>query len=294
MPSALHGPAPLVVISHGTGGWYRGHVDTAEALAARGFIVAALTHSGDNGRDRSRAFAIWRRSADLTALVDHMLLRWSGRALVDPQRIGAFGFSAGGFTVLVAAGGKPDLTRMSEYCRANPRGVECGLGSRAPAWLLRRVPWAHDARLRAIVVAAPALGYSFGREGLSGVRIPVQLWRAEQDQVLPHPYSADAVRRALPSPSDYRVVRGAGHHDFLTPCGRHRSTGSGDVCASRPGFDRTRFHQEMNAAVGAFFREALTAPGPSASCGGHRNCSEPAEPLSGEPAEPLSSQKARP
>jgi predicted dienelactone hydrolase len=34
---------PLIVISHGYGGWYLGHHDTAEALADGGFIVGPST-----------------------------------------------------------------------------------------------------------------------------------------------------------------------------------------------------------------------------------------------------------
>ena len=45
---------PLVVMSHGTGGSYAGHYDTALALARAGFVVAAMTHTGDNYRDTSR------------------------------------------------------------------------------------------------------------------------------------------------------------------------------------------------------------------------------------------------
>src|ERR1700756_2723862 len=45
---------PLVVISHGSGSAYLAHYDTALALAQAGFIVAALTHPGDNSRDESR------------------------------------------------------------------------------------------------------------------------------------------------------------------------------------------------------------------------------------------------
>src|SRR5580658_5965983 len=37
---------PLVVISHGHGGSYAGHFDTALALANAGFVVAALSHNG--------------------------------------------------------------------------------------------------------------------------------------------------------------------------------------------------------------------------------------------------------
>ena len=44
---------PLVLISHGTAGSEASHYDTALALADAGFVVAALTHTGDNYMDQS-------------------------------------------------------------------------------------------------------------------------------------------------------------------------------------------------------------------------------------------------
>jgi predicted dienelactone hydrolase len=44
---------PLVLISHGTGGSDGSHYDTALALASAGFVVVALTHTGDNYMDQS-------------------------------------------------------------------------------------------------------------------------------------------------------------------------------------------------------------------------------------------------
>src|ERR1700709_858763 len=44
---------PLIVMSHGSGGSFEGHYDTALALAEAGFVVAAVTHTGDNYRDHS-------------------------------------------------------------------------------------------------------------------------------------------------------------------------------------------------------------------------------------------------
>jgi predicted dienelactone hydrolase len=41
---------PLIVMSHGGGGWYDGHYDTALALAHAGFVVAAVSHVGDTFR----------------------------------------------------------------------------------------------------------------------------------------------------------------------------------------------------------------------------------------------------
>ncbi len=43
---------PPVVFSHGSGGWFGAHRDTA---ADAGFVVAAVNHPGDNTTDRSRA-----------------------------------------------------------------------------------------------------------------------------------------------------------------------------------------------------------------------------------------------
>ncbi|MGB7181638.1 MAG: hypothetical protein WA888_01300 [Burkholderiaceae bacterium] len=39
---------PLVLISHGTGGSNLAHYPLAQALASAGYLVAALTHPGDN------------------------------------------------------------------------------------------------------------------------------------------------------------------------------------------------------------------------------------------------------
>jgi len=249
---------PLVVISHGTGGSFADQSDTAVALAEAGFVVAALTHTGDNWRDRSRAFRIRDRPRQLALLIDYMLQAWSGRDHLDPARIGALGFSAGGFTVLAAAGGEPDFSAVGAHCRQHPAAFECGLQASAQGPLRDAPPIRHDPRIRAIVVAAPALGYAFGRKGLAQVRLPVQLWRAENDQILPHPYYAEAVRAALPKAPETHVVAAAGHFDFLQPCSATLAQRAPQICASAPGFDRTAFHVEFNRAVVAFFERTLT------------------------------------
>ena len=45
------------------------------------------------------------------------------------------------------------------------------------------------------------------------MKVPIQLWRAEEDVVLPHPRYAEAARKALPEAPDYRVVANADHFD---------------------------------------------------------------------------------
>ena len=116
---------PLVVMSHGHGGSYAGHYDTAMALAEAGFVAAAVTHDGDSWKDSTRATQVWERPRQLEVLTDYMLTQWADHARIDPQRLGAFGFSAGGFTVLALAGGEPDLATRIDHCRTRPDFYDC-------------------------------------------------------------------------------------------------------------------------------------------------------------------------
>src|SRR5580658_10039483 len=144
---------PLVVISHGHGGSYAGHVDTAVALAEAGFVAAALTHPGDNYKDESLATQIWERPRQLKVLTDYMVDVWPQRADLDPNHIGAFGFSAGGFTVLVEAGGAPDLSKIEGHCKAHPSFETCQIVAKQPVDFNVKVVWTHDPRLKAVVAA---------------------------------------------------------------------------------------------------------------------------------------------
>ncbi|MCP3720464.1 hypothetical protein [Paraburkholderia sp. CNPSo 3281] len=102
---------PLIVISHGHTGSFLGHHDLAEVLADAGFVVAAINHPGDSFADPSRSgdlSVFVERPTDIKRLIDYMLGAAPDAANIDPQRIGFFGFSRGGYTGLVLAGGVPD------------------------------------------------------------------------------------------------------------------------------------------------------------------------------------------
>jgi predicted dienelactone hydrolase len=250
---------PLVAMSHGNGGWYGGHYDTALALAKAGFVAAAVSHTGDTYDDQSRATRMQDRPAHIKRLIDYMLGEWSGRDHIDAERIGVFGFSSGGFTALVAAGATPDMSAVRAHCQAHPDYFDCNIVRHAPPGAIAQdmaLPpsaWVHDPRIKAAVVAAPALGFTFGREGLKGVRVPVQLWRDENDHILPNPDYAEAVRLNLPSPPDFHLVPNADHFDFLAACDPQLAGHVPSICQSAPGFDRAAFHAEFDREVTAFF-----------------------------------------
>ena len=253
------------MISHGGAGWYGSHYDTALALAQAGFVVAAVSHSGDTFDDQSKVLQPWRRPAQLHRLVDYMLGAWPQRDRLDANAIGAFGFSNGGFTVLVAVGGTPDLGKIAPYCRAHPdhdlcqvmkqAGVDLGSIGRATP----QNAWTPDPRIKAAVIAAPAFGFAFGREGLDRVRAPIQLWGAADDRHQPAPDYEHAVRASLPREAEYHAVANAGHYDFLPPCNARLARAAPSICASAPGFDRAKFHDLFDSEVVRFFSAELSA-----------------------------------
>lgn len=259
MNAPVNGKAmPMIVISHGTGGSYLGHFDTAIALADAGFVVVAMNHTGDNYADQSRSVDIMDRPRQVSRVIDHMLATWEGHEAIDPQRVGMFGHSAGGFTTLAIIGGVPDHTKIGPMCREHPGDFACQLVARsarpvaAPATLA-----VTDARIKSAVIAAPALGFTFSPDGLKNVKVPVQLWRAENDVVVPHPRYAEAVRLALPESPDYHVVANAGHYDFLAPCSIALASIAPAICTSSAGFDRAAFHVGFDSDVVKFFEKTL-------------------------------------
>jgi len=253
---------PLVVISHGAlaslnkQGALAEQIDTALTLARAGFVVAALVH---NEFAPGPVIQVKDRSRQLHRLVDFMLTEWQDHARLDPARIGAFGYSLGGFTVLVAIGGEPDLAQIAPHCATAPAEWSCthenlGIYHDSPA-----EPWLHDPRIKAAVIAAPALGYLFGPAGLARVHVPVQLWRGEEDHVLTEPWNAEAVERALPTPPEMHVVKGAGHADFLAPCLAKEARVTPRLCAEASGFDRAGFRVGFGHAILGYFQKALAA-----------------------------------
>ena len=259
-PVVGHGLA-LVAMAHGQGGDFAAQSDLAYALAEAGFVVAAPTFNGDNPADGSRALDVAGRVRQFEAAIAGVLA-FLPAGTVDPARIGAFGFSSGGTTALIAAGGNPNPATVAPHCRAHPAFYDCRLIARfrdptAPSPPLG--PIARPARIRALVLAAPALGFAFDRAALASVTMPVQLWEAANDTILPAPFYAEPVRDALPTPPDFHLVPGADHQDFLAPCAPSLAF----ACADPTGFNRPHFHDQFNNAVVDFFRAGLGAPPPA-------------------------------
>jgi predicted dienelactone hydrolase len=147
------------------------------------------------------------------------------------------------------------MMSVARHCAEHPHFYDCQVPRQtaavAPA---TPAPVAHDPRIKAAVVAAPALGFAFAPSGLSKVGVPVQLWRAEWDTVLPQPYYAEVVHGLLPR-AEYHVVPRAEHFDFMAPCSDSLARVAPSICPQT--IDRAAFHARFNADVVRFFRQTL-------------------------------------
>jgi predicted dienelactone hydrolase len=258
----LSGRLPLVLLSHGTGGTALGHHDSAAYLARHGFIVAALLHAGNNHFDDKLAgtpqnFQVRPRA--VSAALDAVIADAKLGSHVDVGRVGALGYSAGGYTVLVAGGAVADLSLIPTHCAAHAaEDVEfCSyLHGRKPApagppVLVR----AADRRIRAVAALAPA-GVPFDKDGLAGLTGPLRVYRAEKDQVLCQPFHAEHVHQLAPK-AEYVVVPNAGHYAFLAPFPATLASRLGPIASDPPGFDRVAFHERLNGELAQFFTRAL-------------------------------------
>jgi predicted dienelactone hydrolase len=245
---------PLVVISHGRGGTFLDHSDTAEALADAGFVVAAINHPGDNAMDKTRTndFSVFvERPADIKRLIDFMLGSWTAAPRIDASDIGIFGFSRGGYTGLVAVGANPHFGKSLRLCD----GIDTPLCNQAHNGALPEL--VHDSRIKAAVIADP-VSLFFTQESFSNVKVPVQLWRSELGGGGVTPESVVSIIGDMPTKPEVHFVPRSQHFSFMAPCSAEFMQSAHEICIDGPTFDRISFHKAFNAEVLTFFRHHLT------------------------------------
>ena len=248
---------PLIVISTGGNGWFANQYDTAEALADAGFVTTAISHPGFTSPAtmllKQNVSDLIERPTDIKRLVDYMLEEWPDAQRIDADHIGFFGFSRGGYTGLIAVGGKPDFRRgvALQICPPDIKNI-CD-----KVWMTAASNPPHDPRIKAAVLADPAFAVLFGPDALEAATVPIQLWASARGGEMVTPESVATVASQLPSRPDYRVVPNSIHYAFLPPCTSQQQRGQRPQCADAPGFDRVAFHKAFNADVLAFFRQHL-------------------------------------
>ncbi|XDZ66220.1 alpha/beta hydrolase family protein [Alphaproteobacteria bacterium LSUCC0684] len=243
------GQYPAVVLSHGLFGMPVSHHRLAQELAQAGFIVIAPVH--DDGPAVAQRYT--RRTREISIALDRVLMDPLLNTHLDIYRIGGFGFSLGGASILAAAGGRIDFDLVRSHCRnalADPEFCDRGGIGTVPGV----VPLVPDPRLKSVVLAAP-IGVMFSE--LDAITADVWVIRAGQDKQLRFPFHAEHIRGLMTGPYRYSFEPEAHHYAFLSPFPAVLVDEIGAPARDPAGFDRRAFQRRINADIVAHFSETL-------------------------------------
>ena len=269
------GKFPLILLSHGSGGSAVQMAWLGTALARAGFIAAAVDHPGNNSGEpyTAEGFVLWwERATDLTEVLDGVLADGDVGSHVDATRIGAAGFSIGGYTVLELAGALTDISTFYDHCREQPMAADCGapetraVGSgeqmlaatrkSSGASLAQSAESYRDARIKAVLALAPAQAQVLTRDSLRDIRLPIELMVGALDRNAPAAANADYLRANLHGARE-TVLPGVGHYTFLDTCTGAGKAALKNYCTDDAGVDRDAVHTQVVAAAATFFARAL-------------------------------------
>ncbi len=270
------GKWPLILLSHGTGASAVQLAWLGTALARAGYIAAAVDHPGNNSLEplTPEGFALpWERATDLSEVLDGMLADPEFGPKIDAARVGAAGFSIGGYTVLQLAGARADLSVMADLCRKEPDTPAChvpqmrGFGSVADLLaqvrktsgesLARSGDSFRDPRVKAVFAISPAVAMTFTAESLRAIRVPVEEVVGGADPIAPAKENADWIRANVHGARETVLPGGVGHYTFLDTC---TAAGKQDLevyCHDAPGVDRDAVHAQVADMAVEFFGRAL-------------------------------------
>jgi len=197
VPVEAGDPYPFLIYSHGSGGLRFVASTTAELLASHGFVVAAADHTGNTafdsflGTSSPREQVAIDRAADTAFVITEMLAEAAAdgtplSGAIDPDRIGIYGHSFGGYTSLAAVSGHDGVPP--------------------------------DTRIKAAVGQAPYTGLLTDAE-LEAVDVPTLLLSGTKDETTPIPDNTERPWALVSGRPLYRVdITDAGHQSFVDVC----------------------------------------------------------------------------
>jgi predicted dienelactone hydrolase len=269
---------PLILLSHGSGGSAVQMAWLGTALAQAGFVAVAVDHPGNNANEKLTAegFALWwERATDLSQVLDGMLADPEFGGRIDPDKIGAAGFSLGGYTVLELAGAQTDISVVYKQCRDQPDTPECVSpemrtlpeGLNTPTDILHAVRKTSgeslarsgelfsDDRIGAVFAIAPGLGSALTEESLRAIREPVEIVVGDDDQLAPAKDNGGLVRSQIRG-AKITLLPHVRHYTFLDTCTAAAKEKLGQMCEDAAGVDRDAVHERVaQMAVGFFAKE---------------------------------------
>jgi len=269
---------PMIVLSHGTGGSALQMAWLGTVLAAHGYIAVAVNHPGNNATEDYTAQGFltwWERARDLSVAIDSMLADPMFGAHIDASRIGAAGFSLGGYAMIEIAGGITDPAALKEFCASPRADAGCKSPPEFPTLVedfdkmsktdaefqasLRHASDSYrDPRVRAVFAMAPGLGPAFRPASLQKIAIPVMIVAGEADKNVPVESGPRYFNANIPGAKLTIFPGNVAHYVFLDTCTEAGRKTLPILCTDGPSINRDAIHAKTAALAVEFFTSALS------------------------------------
>lgn len=278
-PNVVDGPYPLMIFSHGNGGFRYQSTFFAEHLASHGFVVISVDHAGNTILDRlldEDAFNVnlidnyAHRPLDIHRAIAHAeeLSAEGGvmAGVIDMDTIAISGHSFGGYTALTASGIPQNFATLGTWCYDNMDNPLAGgvcflseyeeqIATLAGYDTPPDGTWTPlvDERIQATIAFAPWNGPILDEASLNAHTTPTMILAGVADSTTPIARDASLIYERLTS-ADKALITfdNAEHYIFVDTCNDIAiSFGLFGSC-SDPVWDMGRIHDLINHFTTAF------------------------------------------
>jgi predicted dienelactone hydrolase len=260
---------PLILLSHGTGGGRLTLEWLAQALANSGCIVAAVDHYGNTYEFKIPLEFVkpWERPLDISFALTSLLNNPEVGPLIDQQKVGATGFSFGGYTMIALAGAKLDFEQARNYYKTTGRkeleipefpGLVKLLDDSSLIADSKHVRPLKDKRIKAFFSISPALGFGFIRKDqVTDIKGALYIVGSQSDSIAPVKTNARHYHQLI-SKSKYTELPGkTGHYVMLGEAIDAVKKEAPIYFTDDPSVNRHAIHLQMDSLAVKFFRTEL-------------------------------------
>ena len=268
LPSKKH---PLIMFSHGNGGNRLSLEWLSQNLVQNGYIVAAVDHWG-NTFDNTIGIEFvkpWERPLDISFGLTKLLENKNYEAIIDEDKIGALGFSYGGYTVLALAGAVLDYELLLQFYNTPEGKKEINSIPEFPnLWqqlqdpnlieMMRKIPTLKDERIKAFCAISPGTARGFNKpQQFKDVERPVFIIGSESDSITPVHSYARKYHDLIPHSEYYEFKGKVGHYVMLAEASKEIKDEAPIPFKDHPSVDRHKVHNKVSDLVIGFFKKNL-------------------------------------
>jgi predicted dienelactone hydrolase len=255
------GKFPLVILSHGQPGSRYMMSYLTEHLASRGYVVAAIDHTGSTYGDvtqESYVSSLVDRPLDILFSIDAVAKAVTNS---DGNNVALMGYSYGGYSSLNAAGMGLDKANLEAYCKASNNEGPCfvlpffdGLTKVRGSSVIKP-----DPRVKAVFVMAPYGIPWLSPEQFASMKIPLFVACGSDDDIAVYKRDAATAFKLSGAKNKYLLTLEAASHNAWTnnPPDVSRANFKDFERWFEPVWDRERLNDITKHFATAFLNQSL-------------------------------------